>query len=385
MTPVSGAAAPRAEAVVDLDAVSANTRALAAAAPGAQVMAVVKADAYGHGLVPCARAALAGGAAWLGVALPEEAVALRDAGIDAPILSWLLPPHDIDAWAGLIARGIDVSVSDATGIALAASAATAAGIPARVHLKVDTGLGRGGSPEDAWASVLRVAATAQSDGTVRTAGVWSHLAFADEPEHPVVLDQISRFERALAQAEAHGVVPDVRHLANSGATLMNKRAHFDLVRPGIAVYGLSPGRGVGDPARHGLRPAMTLQGRVMLAKRLPAGHGISYGHEYHTASDTTVVVVPLGYADGVPRAAGNCGPVQCHGRRFTVSGRVCMDQFVVDVGDLDVASGDRVVLFGPGHDGEPTADDWADVTGTIGYEIVTRVGPRVPRRYIGGP
>jgi alanine racemase len=380
-----GAAAPRAEARVDLDAIAANVRLLDERSPGADVMAVVKADAYGHGLIPSARAALAGGAGWLGVALPEEALALRAAGITAPLLSWLIPVHDQAPWTDAAKAGIDVSVSGVSGLRRAEQAAKESGAPVRVHLKIDTGLGRGGAARADWLDVVTAAAKAQADGALEIIGIWSHLAFADEPDHPVVLDQIEVFGHALRDAEQHGVVPQVRHLANSGATLMNRAAHFDLVRPGIAVYGLSPGAGVGRPADHGLRPAMTLVGRVALVKRLPAGSGISYGHDYVTPAATSVALVPLGYADGIPRAATNVGPVRVGDARLTVAGRVCMDQFVLDVGDAPVAEGDEVVLFGPGGDGvEPTADDWADVTGTIGYEIVTRVGPRVPRTYLGG-
>jgi alanine racemase len=375
---------PRAQARVDLGAIAANVRLLDERSPGADVMAVVKADGYGHGLVPSARAALAGGAAWLGVALPEEALALREAGIDAPVLSWLLSMNDATDWLACARAGIDVSASSREGVVRAVAAAAESGTTVRVHLKIDTGLGRGGATRAEWIAVVEAAAKAQADGSLEVVGVWSHLAFADEPDHPVVLDQIDVFTQALADAEKHGVSPQVRHLANSGATLMNRRAHFDLVRPGIAVYGLSPGAGVGLPSDHGLRPAMTLSARTMLVKRLPAGHGISYAHQYTTSAETTVALVPLGYADGIPRAGTNAAPVQWAGERFTVAGRVCMDQFVIDVGDRDVRVGDEVVIFGSGDGGEPTADDWADVTGTIGYEIVTRVGPRVPRFYVGG-
>jgi alanine racemase len=376
---------PRAQAQIDLDAISGNVRLLDDRSPGAQVMAVVKADGYGHGLLPSAQAALDGGAAWLGVALPEEALALRAAGISAPVLSWLLPIHDQQLWTDLARADVDVSVSDLHGLENAAKAAAEAGGTVSVHLKADTGLGRGGAPRASWSELLNAAASHQASGALRIVGIWSHLAFADGPDHPVVRDQIEVFTAALDDAKSVGIAPDVRHLANSGATLMNTSAHFDLVRPGIAVYGLSPGAGVGKPADHGLRPAMTLKARAMLVKRLPAGHGISYAHQYVTSRDTTVVVVPLGYADGIPRHATNVGPLQINGERFRIAGRVCMDQVVVDVGDLPVDDAVEVVLFGSGDHGEPTADDWADVTGTIGYEIVTRIGPRVPRTYVGGP
>jgi alanine racemase len=214
-------------------------------------------------------------------------------------------------------------------------------------------------------------------------GVWSHFALADSPEHPTVQAQLACFREALEVAEGRGWHPQVRHLANSAATLATPDAHFDLVRPGVSVYGLSPGPLLGRPADLGLVPAMTLRAEVALAKRVPAGSGVSYGHRYHTAAEATLALVPLGYADGVPRHATNVGEVLLAGRRRPIAGTVCMDQFVVDVGDDDVSEGDEVVLFGPGDRGEPTADDWAEAIGTINYEIVTRIGPRVSRRYIG--
>ncbi|MDT4917823.1 MAG: alanine racemase, partial [Pseudonocardiales bacterium] len=247
----------------------------------------------------------------------------------------------------------------------------------RIHLKVDTGLSRNGSYVADWADLASAAGKAQASGEVAVIGVWSHFAYADEPGHPTIAKQIGAFGEALEVAARVGVEPQLRHLANSAATLTLPAAHFDLVRPGIAVYGLSPVAG-----EFGLTPAMTLRGAAAGVKRVRAGEGVSYGHEYTTTRDTTLVLVPLGYADGVPRHASNVGPVWVNGRRFTVAGRVCMDQIVVDVGDLDVAPGDPVVLFGPGRDGEPTAQDWADAVGTIHYEIVTRVGPRVARIYV---
>ena len=371
-----------AAAVIDLDAIRANVARLATAAGGAQLMAVVKADGYGHGLVPTARVALDAGASWLGVAFLDEAVALRAAGIGAPTLAWLLGPGEPVTEA--IANDVDVGVYARWGLAEAISAAQAIGRPARIHLKVDTGLTRGGATAADWPGLVAAAAAAAADGAVRVAGVWSHLAYADAPGHPTVTAQLGRFREALEVAERAGLRPDVRHLANSAATLTLPEARFDLVRPGIAVYGVSPGRGVGTPVELGLRPAMTLTARVALTKRVPAGSGVSYGHRYTTATETSVAVVPLGYADGVPRHASGTGELLLAGRRRQVAGAVCMDQFVVDVGDDDIAAGDQAVLFGPGDRGEPTAEDWAEAAGTIGYEIVTRIGPRVPRVYVGG-
>jgi alanine racemase len=369
-------------AVVDLDAVRGNVETLQARAGDAAVMAVVKADGYGHGMVPCAEAALAGGAGWLGVAFVEEALALRAAGITAPVLAWLLAPGDDPVPA--VAARIDLGVSAPWALTRVAEAARVAGQPARVHLKVDTGLGRAGATEDDWPHLLEAAAKLQADGLVEVAGVWSHLAYADEPGHPTIARQAGVFATALELAERAGIHPEVRHLANSAATLALPDTHYDLVRPGVAVYGLSPGPAVGAARELGLRPAMTLTATVALAKRVGAGQGVSYSHRYTTTTETTLALVPLGYADGIPRHATNTGPVQVAGRRFTVSGTVCMDQFVVDVGDHPVAEGDPVVLFGPGDDGGPTADEWAAAAGTINYEIVTRIGARVPRRYLGG-
>jgi alanine racemase len=223
---------------------------------------------------------------------------------------------------------------------------------------------------------VAAAAKAQAAGEVTVAGVWSHFAYADEPGHPTIAKQIAAFRAAVDLAARAGVQPQLRHLSNSAATLTLPEAHFDLVRPGIAVYGLSP---VAD--QHGLTPAMTLRAAASMVKRVRAGEGVSYGHEYTTTRETTLVLVPLGYADGVPRHASNVGPVWVNGDRFRIAGRVCMDQIVIDVGDLAVSPGDPVVLFGPGRQGEPTAQNWADAVGTIHYEIVTRVGPRVERVY----
>jgi alanine racemase len=276
-----------------------------------------------------------------------------------------------------LASGIDVSVSSRWQLAIVAAAADALETTARVHLKIDTGLSRNGCYVDDWPDL--VAATA-GQRAVHVAGIWSHFAYADEPGHPTIGKQLDAFRAALDVAESLGVQPDVRHIANSAATLTLPEAHFDLVRPGIAVYGLTPVPQVGD---FGLVPAMTLRASLASVKRVHAGEGVSYGHVYTTARDTTLALVPLGYADGIPRHATNVGPVSIRGQRFTVSGRVCMDQFVVDVGDLEITEQDEAVLFGAGPD-EPRALDWAEAIGTIHYEIVTRIGPRVPRTYRGG-
>ena len=372
---------PRATCRVDLSAIRANVATLRDAAPSAEVMAVVKADGYGHGMIPSARAALLGGATWLGVAFLDEALELRAAGIDAPVLAWLIAPgEDVGA---AVEAGIDLSVNAVWGLEEIVAAATRTGRTAAVHLKIDTGLGRAGATRREWPVMLAAAARAQASGAVDIVGVWSHFAYADAPRHPTVRQQLLAYRAALELAAEKGIRPQVRHLANSAATLAIPDAHFDLVRPGVSVYGLSPGPEVGSPRDLGLRPAMTLTAHVALAKRVGAGQGVSYGHRYVTERETTLAVVPLGYGDGVPRHASNIGEVQLGGKRRRVAGTVCMDQFVVDVGDDNVRAGDPVVLFGPGDHGEPTATDWAAAIGTINYEIVTRVGVRVPRVHVG--
>ncbi|MBO0899692.1 alanine racemase [Cellulomonas sp. zg-ZUI199] len=376
-----------ARAVVDLGAVRGNVRALAAHAPSAQVMAVVKADAYGHGLVPAALAALEGGATWLGTAQVPEALHLRRAGVTgARILTWLYAPGAPLREA--VEADVDLSVASRWALDEVVAAARTAGRTARVHLKVDTGLGRNGLMPGDLPDVLTAALAAEAEGLVRVVGVWSHLAFADDPGHPVVLQQAAVFAEAVALVEAAGARLEVRHLANSAATLTAPALHWDLVRPGIAVYGLSPVPQVGSHDRFGLVPAMTLEAQLATVKHVPAGSGVSYGHEYVVPHDTVLGVVPLGYADGLPRHASGSrdrwgGPVQVGGRRLGVAGRVCMDQVVLDLGPgAQEAAGDRVVLWGDGRDGAPTAQDWAEVAGTISYEVVTRLGARVPRTYV---
>jgi alanine racemase len=366
---------------IDLAAIRANVATLKQRAGAASVMAVVKADGYGHGVIESARAALAGGAGWLGAATADEALQLRDAGLTAPILAWLLGPSD--DWSAVAAADIDLSASATWALAKTVTAAEASGRPTRVHLKADTGLGRSGAQPHDWPDLVEAAAKAQADGSIVVVGVWSHLAYADNPGHPTIEKQRLAFEEALKVAAAAGIEPEIRHLANSAATLALPATHYDLVRPGVAVYGLSPGPEVGVAADLGLRPAMTLSTQVALAKRVPAGHGVSYGHRYSTTAETTLALIPLGYADGVPRHLSNVGEIAIHDTRYRIAGTVCMDQFMVDVGDAEVAAGDEVLLFGPGDRGEPTADEWADAIGTINYEIVSRVGARVPRTFEG--
>jgi alanine racemase len=374
----------RARAEIDLAALRANVRALRAHAPGAALMAVVKSEAYGHGAVPCARAAVAAGATWLGTATPEEALVLRASGAvpaDVRILCWLWTPGG--PWREAIEADVDVSVSGMWALREVTEAARLAGRPARVQLKADTGLGRGGcQPGGDWAELVGAALAAEREGLLRITGLWSHFACADEPGHPSITAQLDLFRRMLAYAEGEGVRPEVRHIANSPATLTLPETHFDLVRTGIALYGISPSPELGTPADFGLRPVMTLSASLALVKQVPDGHGVSYGHRYTTAGETTLGLVPLGYADGIPRHASGSGPVLVGGKWRTVAGRIAMDQFVVDLGGDEPEPGARAVLFGPGDRGEPTAEDWAQAAGTIAYEIVTRIGTRVPRVYV---
>ncbi|WP_377270860.1 alanine racemase [Peterkaempfera sp. SMS 1(5)a] len=375
----------RAEATVDLAALRANVEALDARVGRAAVMAVVKADAYGHGLLPCAREALLAGAPWLGTATPEEALALRAAGIGpdrARVLCWLWTPGG--PWDEALRAQVDISVSGRWALTELLAAVERTGVPARIHLKADTGLGRNGCQPHDWPDLVAAARRAEAAGQLRIAGIWSHFAAADEPGHPSIQAQLTAFREALAHAEAQGAEPEVRHLANSPATLLLPEAHYDLVRTGVAMYGLSPVPEEGSPADFGLRPVMTLEARLASVKQVPGGHGVSYGHHYTTPGETSLALVPLGYADGIPRHASGCGPVQVAGKWRTVAGRVAMDQFVVDLGGDHAAAGDEAVLFGPGDRGEPTAEDWARACGTISYEIVTRIGVRVPRRYVHG-
>jgi alanine racemase len=352
---------------------------------GAQVMAVVKADAYGHGAVPVARAALAGGATWLGVAHVHEALALRAAGIEADVLAWILTPGTDLVPA--VRERIDVSVAAVWALEMVVAAARATGERARIHLEVDTGMSRGGASPGEWPALLDAVAKHVEAGLVQVRGTWAHFASADVPGDPSVPAQLQAFEDALDVAREHGVDPGLRHHANSAAAFFVPHARYDLVRAGLAVYGLSPAPDLASGAELGLRPAMTLAARLAHVRRVPAGAGVSYGLTYTVGHDTTLGLVPVGYGDGVPRHASwngeHSGEVLVAGVRRRIAGRVCMDQVVVDLGDDVAAPGDAALVFGPGDDGEATADDWAQAAGTISWEIVTRIGSRVPRHYTG--
>ncbi|WP_238993213.1 alanine racemase [Nocardioides caldifontis] len=371
---------PRARLVVDLAAVRHNVATLRAAAAPAELMVVVKADGYGHGMVEVARAAREAGAHWLGVAVLEEALALRAAGDEGPLLCWLGTPGE--ELAPAVAADVELTAYTPDDVAAVVAAAQEVGRTARLQLKIDTGLGRGGATEADWPALVAAALQARQDGHVEVTGIWSHLACSDEPEHPANDAQEAAFRRALAVAEEAGLRPRWRHLANSAAALTRPTSRFDLVRCGLAAYGLSPVPQLQSSAELGLVPAMTATARLALVKRVPPGSGVSYGHTYVTDRETTLGVVPVGYAEGVLRSASGVAPLLAAGRRTTVAGRVCMDQLVVDLGDAPAAAGDEVVLFGPGLTGEPTAEEWARACGTISYEIVTRLGGRFTREHV---
>jgi alanine racemase len=369
-----------AQALVDLDTISGNVAALREHAAPSAVMAVVKAGGYGHGAVRVARAALDGGARWLGVVHVAEALELRAAGIDAPVLCMMAIVSD--GHGAAIEAGVDLTAGSADMVRRIAAAAAAAGRPARLHLKADTGLSRGGATAADWPSVLDEALAAQAAGRVNVVGLWSHFASADEPGNASVAAQLAAFGKAVAAAEEAGVTPEVRHIANTAAALTVPEARYDLVRVGGGIYGLSTLPGGAPPWLRSLRPAMTLVARLAMVKRVPAGSGVSYGHRYVTSRETTLGLLPLGYADGVPRSAAGRPLLFARGRRWRIAGTVCMDQLVIDFGDEPVAVGDEVVLFGPGDRGEATAQEWGQELGTISYEIVTGIGGRVPRSHV---
>jgi alanine racemase len=367
---------PQAEAVIDLDAYRSNLEALGACAPGSALLAVVKADAYGHGMAACAMAAREAGAGWLGVATPAEALKLRSLGDTGPVLCWLAAPGA--DFAAAIEADVELTASSAEQLEEILATAPS---PPRVQLKVDTGLSRNGAFGAQWSRLVQATAVAQAAGRLEHTGTWSHFACADEPSHPANDQQEEAFGAAVAELESAGLSPGLRHLSNSAATLTRPSAHLDLVRVGISSFGLAP---AGDMRFDTpLRPVMTLRGRLAAVKRVPAGTSVSYGHRYTTDRETTLGLVPVGYAEGLPRNASNRVDAGFAGERVPVVGTICMDQVVVDLGDRSAERGDVVTLFGPGDDGEPTAQAWADAADTITYEVVTRVGGRTERTYRG--
>lgn len=366
------------EAVVDLSAIRSNVAELVARVQGAQVMAVVKSDGYGHGLIQAALAALTGGAAWLGVNSIGEAVALREVGVTASVLCMLAAPGA--PYEDGVSHGVDLSVGTAELVRRIGSAAERVGRPARLHLKADTGMSRGGATQADWPGLVAAALDEQAAGRCEVVGIWSHFACADIPGHPSIDIQLDAFRAAIEVAQRAGARPSVRHIANTAALLTRPDAWFDLVRPGGGVVGLCTLPG-GSP--EWLRPAMTVRTYLVQVKRVPTGSGVSYGHRYVTSAPANLGLIGMGYHEGIPRSAANLAPVLIRGERRVISGTVCMNQCVIDTGDLPIEVGDEVVLFGPGDHGEPTAQEWADMLDTISYDVVTRFTAKIPRSYCG--
>ena len=362
----------RAFVEVNLNAVSNNIK-LVKSKTQAQILAVVKADAYGHGLVPVAKCAIDAGATWLGVALLEEAFLLRDAGIKAPIVSWLTPPNS--DFKKAIELDIDLAIPSLRHLEVIVAAGKALGKKPRVHIEVDTGMTRGGLLGE-WPEFL----IAIKGADIEVVGFWSHFARADEPDEIANQNQMLEFENRLAELIATGITPKYIHLANSAATLTNPNSHKNIVRLGIAMYGLSPDvTNLGTSLKLELEPAMTLKAEIHLVKRVPAGSPVGYGGTQITTSDTKLAVIAMGYADGIPRNTSSAAGVFVSGQKAAIIGRVSMDQFVVDLGaDSNAIAGEIVEVFGAnGY----SIDDWAAASGTINYEIVTRIATRVPRIY----
>ncbi|KUM30496.1 alanine racemase [Arthrobacter sp. EpRS66] len=366
-------------AVIDLSAIRNNVKQISDVVAPAAVMAVVKADAYGHGAIPVAKAAVEGGASWLGCAHVTEALALREAGIQTPMLAWL---HTEDTpFEVAVDASLDLGVSG-WELERVAAAARSVQTPARIHLKIDTGLGRNGSTMDDFPDLLNRASAFQEEGLLRVVGLFSHLAVADEPERPETDEQLDVFSKAIELVEAAGFHLEVRHIANTPAILSRPDAHHDMVRLGLGLYGLSPFENE-SPDNFGLRPAMKLVTRIANVKKVHAGQGVSYGLNYKTERETYLGLIPLGYADGLPRVATGA-PVTVNGRSYPVRGRIAMDQCVIDLGpeiSPEDYLGAEAIIFG---EGGQSVNTWAHAANTINYEVVTRISPRVPRHYVEG-
>lgn len=359
-------------ATIDYRQLSANAAAIIAATQK-PLMAVVKADAYGHGLLASAQAALAGGATWLGTAFIDEAIKLREGGITAPILAWLTPPTE--DFTRALEFTIDLSISSLEQLSAIISASEATGVKPRLHLKVDTGMTRAGALDE-FPSLVSAIGDLLDEERVELIGTWSHLACADDPSHPMNLNQYERFISALDYLESEGINPGIRHLANSGAIVNFPNFAFDMVRAGILLYGYVPGAQITQ--RLDVKPVMELSATIALVKRVPAGATVGYGATVELLEDRYIALIPLGYADGIPRQLG--GKIWCTigGARYPLIGRISMDQVTVDLGsETSVQAGERAIFFGP--DSGVTADHWAKAAGTISYEILARIGARVPR------
>ncbi|MEY4494434.1 MAG: hypothetical protein RL570_549 [Actinomycetota bacterium] len=365
------------EIIIDLDAIAKNLQTMRAKTIGALALAVVKADAYGHGMIPVAQKLEAAGADYLGVADVNEALELRAAGIDLPILAWL---HAADEdFVSAVDAGIELGIANIDHLQRIAKASQKLRRVARVHLKVDTGLGRNGASAAEWPSVLKKAHEFVAEGFIQVVAIFSHLSCTSEADD---LSQIARFEAACAEAESAGIKFELRHLVASDGLLRYPQAHYEMVRIGVALYGLSPFV-ENTAAEFGLVPAMTATANITQTKRVEANEGVSYGYLHRTAAETTLALVPVGYAEGLPRNATGKAEVSIHGKSYPVNSRVAMDQFVLDVGNDKVAAGDLVTIFGDPAAGVPSADDLAAACDTINYEIVTRMGGRFRRSYLG--
>ena len=377
----------RAEVLIDLGAIRENIKYLMAKS-GKPALAVVKADGYGHGLLPVAKSALSAGASWLGVALLEEAKALRQGGINAPIIAWLTPITD--DFASAISEDIDIAIPSLAHLEAITSAAKSLGKCARVHLEVDTGMSRGGALNE-WSELVSSAKAYQDSRLIKVIGIWSHFARADEAGHEFNNKQLENFKSAVAEAKSVGITPEVIHLSNSAAAINDADSHFDLLRLGIAIYGLSPDFShMGSSEKLNLKPAMSIRARIHLVKDIPAGSQVGYGGSAITKVDTKIGVIAMGYSDGIPRNANSEAGVLVGNKRAPIIGRVSMDQFVVDLGrDSSAKAGDWAYIIGSNPSdsytsaSSYTADSWASASATINYEIVTRIAARVKRIYQG--
>ena len=369
----------RASAEINLSAITQNFKSIKSRTT-ADVLAVVKADAYGHGLIPVSKALEEAGADWFGTALLEEAINLRKSGILKPIISWLTPLGE--DFKSAIDLDIDLGIPSIDLLDEVIKAASLTGKAARIHLEIDTGMSRGGVLSE-WDQLIKSVLAGVNLKQLKVIGIWSHFARADEPDELMNQEQLSLFEEKVNQAKAAGIDAQFIHIANSAALFTNKSAHKNIIRSGIALFGLSPDvKTIGDSSSLGLKPAMKLKAKLNLVKEVKAGSSVGYGGTAVIKSDTKLGVVALGYADGIPRSTNNLAGVFVDKKRAPIIGRVSMDQFVVDLGITSTAkTGDEVIVFGDGSSGEYTVDEWAKAANTINYEIITRIGPRVPRIY----
>jgi len=369
----------RASAEINLSAITQNFKSIKSRTT-ADVLAVVKADAYGHGLIPVSKALEEAGADWFGTALLEEAINLRKAGILKPIISWLTPLGE--DFKSAIDLDIDLGIPSIDLLDEVIKAASLTGKTARIHLEIDTGMSRGGVLSE-WDQLIKSVLVGVNLKQLKVIGIWSHFARADEPDELMNQEQLSLFEEKVNQAKAAGIDAQFIHIANSAALFTNKSTHKNIIRSGIALFGLSPDiKTIGDSSSLGLKPAMKLKAKLNLVKEVKAGSSVGYGGTAVLKSDTKLGVITLGYADGIPRNTNNLAGVFVDKKRAPIIGRVSMDQFVVDLGVTSNAkTGDEVIVFGDGSGGEYTVDEWAKAANTINYEIITRIGPRVPRIY----